>query len=930
VKDILLYLQDIWNQVGYLEIVQYLATIAASFSVLLLLEKLGTMLWKLRQQRKLRRDLFPFYSLAEIQRATQYYVETNVQNVAPSKEEEPGRIQAFSIKEKILPFFLKKAFKPEKDDCQFYMVLADSGMGSTTFLINLYLRYADQFFKPSYQIKLFPLGFPNIDKEIEKISDAKKRNTILLLDAFNEDVKALQDYQERLYEIIQKILYFRVVVITCRTQFFPSEVEEPRETGVLRFGPEGGSRTFYKLYLSPFDDKDIRTYLRKRFAWFQVFKKGKAKQIVKYSPNLMVRPMLLSYIDDLLQSESPYTSTHMVYAVLIQKWIEREAHKVPHERRKHFKEELFRFSREIAVDIYRHRADRRGSLLIPGEEIKPFAEKHGINLLELEMKSRSLLNRDARGDYKFSHKSVLEYFLAEEAFFNAGFRKEVSFEGMDQAEVFFEEMIREKLTVPFFSRSDLKGEYSLKDGKPRLLTKIPVRILPEITYLKLRELKSSDNVLLFRGLRDLKRLDLSETQFSDIDALKDLRHLFSLEFSLELPRTQTHNMPTHQQGRQFELIKSPYRSGNLIQELEQGKIDMFYGRQETVQRLKHILIHDDDSLVIIYGQRRTGKSCLMKYIEKTKKFEPDLHVVFVGMQGLSSEQDFYDYVLRGMNKIVHPDQETISHVHSFNDFTTSFRQLLDGTDNRILVMVDEFECVTAEHFKYTSLANADEFIQRMRNLIQHTPNVKFALAGADGLKTMINNYSNPLFKAGRTVHIAFLHPEESRELITKPLTDTVNYTEPAIESIQEATFNHPYYIQCLCQRIVDVLNEKKRYVVSKIEVTQAIEEFQKAEQDMFEYVWDITEREAHLVLAVVAQEMREERLIHIDQIEKVIAENNFQIQGDILDGPIKQLLQKDLLFESNTGLEYTVPIGLLHTWIRRHKSLKRVRREFVS
>jgi hypothetical protein len=38
-------------------------------------------------------------------------------------------------------------------------------MGKTTFLINLYLRYINQFRQPAYRIKLFPFGFPEIDKE---------------------------------------------------------------------------------------------------------------------------------------------------------------------------------------------------------------------------------------------------------------------------------------------------------------------------------------------------------------------------------------------------------------------------------------------------------------------------------------------------------------------------------------------------------------------------------------------------------------------------------------------------------------------------------------------------------------------------------------------------------------------------------------------
>ncbi|MCP4408689.1 MAG: leucine-rich repeat domain-containing protein, partial [Gammaproteobacteria bacterium] len=232
-------------------------------------------------------------------------------------------------KEKIITFFLKKAFRPATDDGQFYIVLADSGMGKTTFLLNLYLRYHEQFFGTPYRMKLFPLGNPEIDKELDKMSDDEKHQTILLLDAFDEDIRAVEDYRARLEELIRKTRHFREIVITCRTQFFPSEEEEPKEeTGVMRYGTEGGEHVFYKFYLSPFDEHDIRAYLRKRFPWYQRAKRQRARQIVKFCPNLMVRPMLLSYIEDLLQSERAYTTAYQVYMELIDRWIVREIYKV--------------------------------------------------------------------------------------------------------------------------------------------------------------------------------------------------------------------------------------------------------------------------------------------------------------------------------------------------------------------------------------------------------------------------------------------------------------------------------------------------------------------------------------------------------------------------------------------------------------------------
>jgi hypothetical protein len=554
-KAILEYLRDLWSQVGYLGIASIFSAIIASLGVLSGLWQLGAKLWILRRQRKLKRDLFPFYTLPEIQRATQYYVETKCQNIAPSKEDEPRQAHAFAAKEHIIPFFLKKAFKPEKDECQFYIVLADSGMGKTTFLINLYLRYLEQFFGARYQIKLFPLGFPELDKEIEKISDDDKRKTILLLDAFDEDIQAVHDYKTRLHDLIRKVVQFREVVITCRTQFFPSEEEEPKETGVLQFGGEGGYREFRKLYLSPFDDHDVHAYLRKRFFW-QVFKRRKAHRIVTSCPNLMVRPMLLSYIDDLLQSQRLYPATYMVYEELIAKWIDREAKRVPSEKREHYRQELARFSREIALDIYRQREARDGALLIEGAEIKPFAEQHGIDLNDMELKSRSLLNRNARGEYKFSHKSILEYFLAVEAFSSESFRQEINFDGMSQAEAFFDELIWEKLTVPFFSQSNLKGEYSLSDGRPKDLATMKVMMLPEVTSLTIAKWNPSENVLLFRGLKKLQGLNFIMTQM--ISQQQDELHhaLPTCQIRVEFLRSEPRTVSAKEFRAVFKLDKN--------------------------------------------------------------------------------------------------------------------------------------------------------------------------------------------------------------------------------------------------------------------------------------------------------------------------------------------------------------------------------------
>ena len=73
-------------------------------------------------------------------------------------------------------------------------------------------------------------------------------------------------------------------------------------------------------------------------------------------------------------------------------------------------------------DIFLNR-QKRGGLYISVNELEIFALKFNIKLSKVEMTSKSLLNRTSEGLYKFSHKSILEYFLSLEGYQNPKFIK---------------------------------------------------------------------------------------------------------------------------------------------------------------------------------------------------------------------------------------------------------------------------------------------------------------------------------------------------------------------------------------------------------------------------------------------------------------------------------------------------------------------------
>ncbi|MEL6592759.1 MAG: hypothetical protein AAFQ68_21860 [Bacteroidota bacterium] len=503
------------------------AIIAVILGLVAVMGRVGIRWYRDGQARQLKQDLHPYFSSSDIKKATQFYVPTQFQSVPPSQHGELIQANTVAARQKLIPFFLKKAFHPSNDHQRFYIVLAGSGMGKTTFMINLYVRYLrySRRSRRAFHIRLVPLGYPEILQRIDEIPNQSE--TILLLDGLDEDPQAVRNYRKRMEQILKRVKDFRVVVFTCRTQFFPSEEEEPRETKVARFGSFQGFQEFAKMYLAPFSPKDIKLYLRNKYGWFQGQKKQRAMEIVQQSPNLIVRPMLLNYMDDLLEEARQYEYTAQLYEVLIRKWIEREADRVLSDRRKQFREELYRFSQEIAINIYKNRAHRRG-WYIGQNEIKAFSDRHKIQLDEIEMRSRSLLNRNMDGQYKFAHKSILEYFLAREMVDNASFAKSFVFEGMDQAKQFYQELLILRQTQPWLKAQKGKGELVLEENETRDPASLKSGEYWRVTSLRLEELKS---VRVISPMSRLRKLQLDRTQIKALESIEDLQHLESVSIS---------------------------------------------------------------------------------------------------------------------------------------------------------------------------------------------------------------------------------------------------------------------------------------------------------------------------------------------------------------------------------------------------------------
>ena len=303
----------------------------------------------------------------------------------------------------------------ERDGRSQLFILADAGMGKTSLLLMLKLMHLFDFWPKRYHCLLLKLG----ESSLERINAQEgKANTVLLLDALDEDPMARGEpgrVEQRLSDLLTASRNYRQVLITCRTQFFPNTGLNPfRDPGLVTV--EGHRCPL--LFLSLFDDRQVEDYLHSRFPdpWDSILsgranpRRLKAKAMLLPMKSLRFRPLLLTYVDELLQAKTQFHDVYQVFHALIQVWLGREIRTmkrqgldtVPNEA------ELWAACRLLAV--YLHMVGHRE--LTETELDQLMARLPAVKYLpRLDFGGRSLLNRNSNRDYRFAHYSIQEFLV---------------------------------------------------------------------------------------------------------------------------------------------------------------------------------------------------------------------------------------------------------------------------------------------------------------------------------------------------------------------------------------------------------------------------------------------------------------------------------------------------------------------------------------
>jgi AAA+ ATPase superfamily predicted ATPase len=259
-------------------------------------------------------------------------------------------------------------------------------------------------------------------------------------------------------------------------------------------------------------------------------------------------------------------------------------------------------------------------------------------------------------------------------------------------------------------------------------------------------------------------------------------------------------------------IDSPYITGNPLTEQQ----EIFVGRNDISTRIEQLLLDQRRPPLLLYGQRRMGKTSLLNNLGRL--LPNSIIPMFVDLQGSASRaSDHPGFLYNLARDMVKSAQQKrgltlppLTREALAADPFTYFEEWLDEVeqvlqDNTALLALDEFEVLDSSITK--GRFDEQDVLGMLRHLIQHRPRFKVLLAGSHTIKEY-ERWASYLINV-HVLYISYLQEDEARQLIEHPVKDFPLCYEPdAVERVLELTRCHPCLVQLLCAEIVALKNEQ--------------------------------------------------------------------------------------------------------------------------
>jgi WD40 repeat protein/tetratricopeptide (TPR) repeat protein len=375
---------------------------------------------------------------------------------------------------------------------------------------------------------------------------------------------------------------------------------------------------------------------------------------------------------------------------------------------------------------------------------------------------------------------------------------------------------------------------------------------------------------------------------------------------------------------------NPYIAGSPL-----GGEEGFFGREDILRLVEAELRSPHQNAVVLYGQRRIGKTSILMQLERRLP-ESDFVPVYLDLMGRARRPlgEVLAELARkvgeklGLEDPSHFDDEGRYFHEGF--LPAVFKALDKGEAVRRLVFLfDEFDVLdvlTAGALSET--AAAWSFFPYLRELMTQEKRLGFVIVVGRKTEELSADF-RAAFRAARYQKISVLKEIDARALICQTEDEgSLRYTSAAVDRILALTAGHPLFTQLTCSELFNRAwsgEVEGMPLVDAPDVDMIVPQVLEGGDAAFEWAWDGLPPLGRVIFSAIAGSVDEHGMLSEDQIIKVLQQHGIRFLIHELKLAPRTLVEWEML--SRVDSSYRFFIEMMRRWVAKNKRLAEVKDE---
>lgn len=377
-------------------------------------------------------------------------------------------------------------------------------------------------------------------------------------------------------------------------------------------------------------------------------------------------------------------------------------------------------------------------------------------------------------------------------------------------------------------------------------------------------------------------------------------------------------------------MNNPYIAGAP---LRAGKA--FFGRQDILQWAMQELRNPASNALVLFGQRRIGKTSLLLQLQGGLPREAFLPVYF----------DLQDQAKRPLNQMLLDLVDTIAERAGLelpkpavpDERGVWFRRLFlpefykqFGETRRLVFLFDEFDVLDqAAQANLPPSAAANAFFEFLRRLMGEDPRPAFVFVVGRRAEDMNIDFT-ATFKSSLVREVWTLDADSAEKLVRQAEANgSLQFTADAVQRVLALTNSHPYLTQLLCQRIWErayLESPETAPTISGVEIEAAVPDALEAGNQALVWLWNGLAPAEKIYASALAEASVDGQVISEDRVIQTITEHATRLRTRDVELAPRDLVKRRVL-EASGPREFRFAVEFFRRWVAVNKPLREVKDE---